>query len=117
MVAWVAALALVAPPVAAQTLIVRDGTVGLDDTFQPVEAPVNVYEIGEALGDREGANLFHSFEFFDVGSGDTALFTADPVPTDNVISRVTGGSRSEIFGTITSWKCCSIFALSSAPRI
>ena len=90
-----------AAPVAAQTQIIRDGSIGPDAGFQPFDDGFGVYEIGEGFGDRAGANLFHSFDFFDVGSGDTALFTAD-VATDNVISRVPGGSRSEIFGTIQS---------------
>jgi filamentous hemagglutinin family protein len=67
-----------------------------------------VYTIGEDLGSRPGGpagtNLLHSFELFDLGSGDTALFTADPTRiTRNVIARVTGGvGPSQIFGTLRS---------------
>jgi filamentous hemagglutinin family protein len=61
--------------------------------------------IDESLGFRPGGptgtNLFQSFEFFDVGVGDVAAFTAD-FPTNNVISAVNGGRASSIFGTIES---------------
>ncbi len=86
------------------TRIVRDGTVGADASLQPVEAS-DVWEIGEIHGERPGSgpNLFHSFQSFDVGTGDTALFTADPSRvTENVISRVTGDDASDIYGTIRS---------------
>jgi filamentous hemagglutinin family protein len=84
------------------TEIIRDGSAGNPDTaLQPVETPAGVWEIGEIHGRRVGRNIFHSFGKFNVGAGDTALFTANPVPTDNVISRVTGGASS-IYGTIRS---------------
>ena len=82
------------------TQIVRDGTVGPGASLQPVGSSSGVYEIGEDFGARAGRNLFHSFSFFNLGQGDTALFTAG-LPTDNVISRVTGGPSS-IYGTIRS---------------
>ena len=87
-----------------QTEIVRDGTVGNPDlSLQPTPGPDGVHEIGEEHGHRPGGgvNLFHSFSKFNVGSGDTALFTANQ-ETANVISRVTGGDASQIFGTIKS---------------
>lgn len=56
-----------------------------------------------AGGTRAGANLFHSFSRFDVGAGDTARFVAaNPGGITNLISRVTGGESSAIFGTIDS---------------
>ena len=86
------------------TEIIRDGSLGNPDLPLEVPGAGGVFEIGEAHGQRPGggSNLFHSFEKFNVGTGDTALFTADPVPTDNVISRVTGGDASSIYGTIAS---------------
>jgi filamentous hemagglutinin family protein len=103
-IALVTALPFSAAPVAAQvvTQLVRDGSVGPNASFQP-SGVAGVYEIGEVLGERPGggSNLFHSFELFDVGAGDTALFTAG-FPTDHVITRVTGGFRSDIAGTIAS---------------
>ncbi|MHC5059192.1 MAG: two-partner secretion domain-containing protein, partial [Planctomycetota bacterium] len=82
------------------TDIVTDGSVGPATTVTDVGG---VFEIGEGLGERHGRNLFQSFERFSVGTGDTALFTANPTfATDNVLSRVTGGVRSDIYGTIAS---------------
>jgi filamentous hemagglutinin family protein len=46
-----------------------------------------------------GPNLFHSFNQFSVGSGDVAAFV-NPGGVANVISRVIGGSPSNINGTV-----------------
>ena len=56
-------------------------------------------------GTRAGANLFHSFAHFDLGAGDIARWTysaGDPAAIRNVVSRVTDGQPSSIFGTIDS---------------
>src|SRR6188508_1310850 len=46
-------------------------------------------------GTRRGANLFHSFGFFNVGAGDTANFLNDSgLATSNILSRVNGGQTS-----------------------
>lgn len=59
----------------------------------------NDYEIRG--GERHGGNLFHSFTDFSVGDLDTAKFLNDTgVNISNLLSRVTGGNISEIFGTI-----------------
>jgi filamentous hemagglutinin family protein len=48
-----------------------------------------------------GPNLFHSFGQFSIGALDTARFNNTPAtPTSNILSRVTGGNPSNIFGTI-----------------
>ncbi len=90
-------LVVLATPVSAQ--VIRDGSIGpgglgpvaggVDDLGQPA-----TYLIHEGLGERAGPNLFHSFDQFSVGSGETATFTAT-LPTDNVLGRVTGGSEEE----------------------
>jgi len=46
------------------------------------------YAITEDLGYRNGINLFHSFQQFDVAAGQSATFSA-VLPTANVIARVT----------------------------
>jgi filamentous hemagglutinin family protein len=58
-------------------------------------------EVGVGLGTTKGRNLFHSFERFDVTRGGSVTFTG-PGGLDNVISRVTGGVRSRIDGTLRS---------------
>jgi filamentous hemagglutinin family protein len=50
-------------------------------------------------GATRGANLFHSFEKFDVREGRAAYF-ANPDAITTIFSRVTGSERSEIFGTL-----------------
>lgn len=84
----------------------RDGSLGPDAGVQPgtLDTPTGVeVQIDESLGVRSGESIFHSFEFFDVGAGDGVHFSADAgVDTDRVISRVTGGETSNIFGRIRS---------------
>src|SRR5437660_4485376 len=48
-----------------------------------------------------GLNLFHSFSQFSIAAGNTANFSNDSgLTTSNILARVTGGLRSDIFGTI-----------------
>ena len=52
-------------------------------------------------GVERDANLFHSFREFSVKKGHSALFlNPKPAVIKNILSRVTGGSRSEIFGRL-----------------
>ncbi|WP_421850229.1 filamentous hemagglutinin N-terminal domain-containing protein [Novosphingobium sp.] len=56
-------------------------------------------------GTLAGTNLFHSFTTFNLASGDTARWTTtltDPARVTNVINRVTGGTVSQINGTVDS---------------
>jgi len=56
-------------------------------------------------GTLKGTNLFHSFQNFDLGQGETAqwVYTAgDANSITNVVNRVTGGSPSSIFGMLDS---------------
>jgi filamentous hemagglutinin family protein len=50
-------------------------------------------------GARSGINLFHSFYQFNVGEGQSVYFH-NPAGIENIISRVTGGSPSDIRGTL-----------------
>ncbi|MBW4662033.1 MAG: S-layer family protein [Drouetiella hepatica Uher 2000/2452] len=50
-------------------------------------------------GARRGANLFHSFEQFNVGNGQR-LYFANPEGVFNIIGRVTGRGASNISGTL-----------------
>ncbi|BFU96569.1 MAG: protein of unknown function [Nitrospira sp.] len=64
----------------------------------------NVYQITQ--GTKAGPNLFHSFDTFSISALETAQFQTVNLIADqtvgNVLSRVTGGSVSSIFGTINS---------------
>lgn len=67
---------------------------------------------------NNGTNLFHSFEQFSVGRPDTAQFlnTTPSIPTTNILSRVTGGIPSSIFGTIetASYPNANLFLMNPA---
>lgn len=92
---------LAAAPVAgtAQTVITPDsGPRGLGTT---VAAGGGLYVIDG--GTRAGSNLFHSFDRFSLGAGETAAWVrgaGDGAGIRNVISRVTGGQVSAIAGTL-----------------
>ena len=57
------------------------------------------YAITQDLGVTAGNNLFHSFHSFNLAPGETATFSG-ATHIENVISRVTGGTVSNINGTI-----------------
>ncbi len=65
--------------------------------------------IGQNLGKLSGSNLFHSFQSFNLASGESATFTTSTAGIAHVISRVTGGEASWINGQI------SLLAASGKP--
>ncbi len=107
------ALATIAPNARAQDLtpsaawssvttrIETDGSLGGAPAQIISPNSSNIFTVGEEVGERAGSNLFHSFLYFDLGAGDTALFTATQ-PTENVVSRITGGDPSHLNGTLAS---------------
>lgn len=100
------ALLLSATPAALSAEVTHDGSLGepaglsFDGTTYTIDE-----RAGEVLG---GDNLFYSFGTFDIGAGETAKFTTTTTPAgmslrtsiDNILGRVTGGSPSDIQGTI-----------------
>ncbi len=56
--------------------------------------------IPQSIGKQVGGNLFHSFETFNIGTNQAAYFTTNTPGLANVISRVTGGSASQIYGQL-----------------
>jgi len=81
--------------VLAQTSIHPDGT--LPTNVNNVGG--GVYEITGGLRPNNNANLFYSLKDFSIEFGDTARFVYDQ-GIQNIITRVTGGSPSQINGTI-----------------
>jgi filamentous hemagglutinin family protein len=90
---WLWAL-LAVSQAAVTSAITADGTLGTT-----VTPSGQSYVIGG--GTLRGNNLFQSFDRFTVGTGATATFTG-PAGTANILSRVTGGQRSEIDGRLQS---------------
>jgi filamentous hemagglutinin family protein len=79
-----------------------DAQVTTDGTAGPrVHLAGPEFTIGADLGTQAAHNLFHSFEHFSLATGERATFTG-PDDVRNIISRVTGGERSDIDGTIRS---------------
>src|SRR5437667_304981 len=62
------------------------------------------FTIPAELGLIKGRNLFHSFGQFNIRTSEKATFTAPAsgASISNVLSRVTGGSPSSIYGTLRS---------------
>lgn len=81
----------------ASTKIITDGSLG--GAVTRLTAPN--YIIDDHLGTPKGSNLFHSFQTFNVGTGETATFIS-PHTVQNILARITGGDRSFIDGTINA---------------
>jgi|GEM_PF-330458 len=75
-----------------------DGTLG---SAGKLELPGPDYDIKAEYGQQAGANLFHSFQQFNIHSDESATFTG-PNSVQNIISRVTGGGASWINGRLGS---------------
>lgn len=75
--------------------VITDGSLGSITTLS------GQMEIPQSLGTTTGNNLFHSFNRFNINTGESVTFTGDN-SLNNVISRVTGGQISVIDGLLQS---------------
>ncbi len=94
--------ALLSPTAHAQ--VVLDGSVGpgVPGSLMPTISgafPNGEFAITDGLGTAVGGNLFHSFTQLDLTEGQGATFSG-PASVVNILSRVTGGSASNIDGTL-----------------
>lgn len=96
-------------------------TSGIGALGTTVTAHGNTLQITGGTRPGNGANLFHSFDQFNVGHGDTAQFlnTTPSLPTMSLLGRVTGGNPSAIFGTIDtmSYPGANLFLMNPAGII
>ena len=91
--------------------IVPDNTLGAESS---VVTPIpNISGIPSDRidgGATRGANLFHSFQEFNVGEGRGAYF-ANPLGIENILTRVTGGNPSNILGRLGVLGGANLFLL------
>ncbi|MDY6993870.1 MAG: hypothetical protein SVR94_14885 [Pseudomonadota bacterium] len=73
-----------------QAEVILDGSLG-----PKVALPGPHYQIGAALGQQRGNNLFHSFLDFTLNHQQSATFSGPPT-IKTVIGRVTGGQVSHL---------------------
>jgi filamentous hemagglutinin family protein len=76
--------------------VTLDGTLGPSGALSGPD-----YQINAELGQQKGGNLFHSFQYFNLSSHESATFSGDN-SVHNVISRVTGGNPSKLDGLLRS---------------
>jgi filamentous hemagglutinin family protein len=92
---------------ASQAQVVPDGTLGAERSqVNPIDSTSDRID-GGAL---RGVSLFHSFQAFNVGEG-RGVFFANPVIVQNIFSRVTGGSLSQINGRLGVLGNANLFLL------
>ena len=114
-------LVLDAPDVAyAQVPTSITSTTGAGDLGTTVTHTGNLYDITGGTRPGNGLNLFHSFGEFSVPSNNIANFLNETaIPTSNILSRVTGGNPSNIFGTIqtTDFGAANLYLINPAGVI
>jgi filamentous hemagglutinin family protein len=87
--------------------VVGDNTLGANNS-QVTSPNLTTFQING--GATRGTNLFHSFSQFDIPTGGTASFN-NAANIRNIISRVTGGTASNIDGLITANGTVNLFLI------
>ena len=87
-----------------QAQVVEDGTLSTEVT----QSSDRNYRVGG--GEQRGSNLFHSFEQFSLAENGSVVFD-NALEIQNIISRVTGSSISQIDGLIQNNGTANLFLL------
>ncbi len=87
--------------------LIPDNTLGAENS---VVTPLD--QLNEKIdgGAMRGANLFHSFQDFNVGEG-RGVYFANPLGIENILSRVTGSNPSNILGRLGVLGNANLFLL------
>ncbi len=93
----------------ARAQITPDSTLGRESSVVTPQAPSSNVDV-ISNGARRGANLFHSFDQFSILTGHEAYFN-NALDVQNIISRVTGSSVSNINGLIRANGTANLFLL------
>ncbi|MEO0684551.1 MAG: filamentous hemagglutinin N-terminal domain-containing protein, partial [Cyanobacteria bacterium J06649_11] len=84
------------PVVQAEAQLVPDNTLGKENSLVNSVDSVTKRVDGGAI---RGSNLFHSFQEFNIGNGQSVSFS-NPIGIKNILTRVTGKNASQIFGKL-----------------
>lgn len=98
---WAVTIALiVAFGNSAKAQLIPDGSLGAENSVVTPNLTIDGTPSDRIDGGAiRGNNLFHSFQEFNVGEG-RALYFTNPIGIENILTRVTGGNTSQIFGTL-----------------
>ncbi|MFH7029557.1 MAG: filamentous hemagglutinin N-terminal domain-containing protein [Heteroscytonema crispum UTEX LB 1556] len=102
---WVLGIAIIFGGNCAYAQIAPDSTLPNNSNVQLDDSTFNI-----TGGTTRGANLFHSFKEFSVPTGSTAYFN-NASDIQNIISRVTGKSVSNIDGLIHTKGNANLFLI------
>lgn len=90
-------------PLSAQVIpssIIPDTSLGAESSQVSSEGQIDIIRGGA----ERGRNLFHSFQSFSIGENRAAGFLVPNDTIQNVLARVTGKERSEILGTLATFR-------------
>ncbi|MBD0343688.1 MAG: S-layer family protein, partial [Coleofasciculus sp. Co-bin14] len=80
--------------------LIPDSTLGNESSIVTPNVDINGLASDQIDGGAtRGANLFHSFEQFNVGQG-RGVYFSNPTGIERILTRVTGGNSSNILGTL-----------------
>jgi filamentous hemagglutinin family protein len=86
-------------PIGAIAQIIPDSTLGSEGSRTAPDTINNLPSDRITGGAIRGSNLFHSFREFNINEGQGAYFE-NPSGIANIFTRVTGGNRSNVLGTL-----------------